>query len=330
MKRHPKFNIGTRIAITFTIISMVGFSALNLLNIQYYKKTMLRQNLKQAEELVKLKVTYRIIELPDDIIVSYNPINKENLILIDKLGNSYYYFNNSSINEDINKLAIILFGIESILFICLMLLNFQFTNKFITEIETNERFLNLLLLSFNHKICNFLSSQRINIDIVKQDGSERAIQRLEAAYLKIEEEMTRTLQLVKTHPLKIREQVSIDNIISQTINYFENDLSNRMIFYSKSNLSLEKPVLADEHDIRDILYNLMDNAVKYSINYINIRLSFKSKGAYIYIANDIVLESHSGTGLGLEIVETILKRYNGRLSVRRKNSYIVQVYISFK
>jgi len=330
MINRPKFHIGTKIAITFTIISMFGFSALNLLNIQYYKKTMLRQSLSQAEKIVKLKINYKFIDLPDDIIMSNTVINQENLILIDRVENCYYYFNYSSIMEDIHNLSIILFGIESILFICLILLNFQFTNKFISEIEASERFLNLLMLSFNHKICNFLTSQRINIDIVKQNGSPKAIERLETAYSKIDQEMKRTLQLVKTHPIKIQEEISLEDIINQTLVYFENDFEGRRVFYSKTNLDKDKPVLADENDIRDIVFNLMDNAVKYSINYINIRLSFEPKGVFIYIANDIVVESHCGTGLGLEIVDTILKRYKGWRTVRRKNSYIAVVWIPYK
>lgn len=344
MKIYPNLHIGTKIVITFTIISMVGFSALNLLNIQYYKKSLRERSLIQAEKIVKLKISNTNIELPDEIISTNTPINQGNFILIIKDRDVYYYLNDSSIIQSAIKLSIILFIIESILFICLMLLTYQFTNKFIAEIESNERFLNLLLLSFNHKICNFLMSQRINIDIIgayKQGSLEpcildmRAYQRLKSSYLKIEEEMKRTLQLLKTHPLKIKEEILIGDIINQTLLYFENDLTERTVFFSKTNLDSQKPIMADENDIKDILYNLMDNAVKYSINYINIRLSFVRKGVFIYIINDIAGESfaHEGNGLGLEIVNTILIRYKGRLSTRRKivaYSYIAQVWIPYK
>jgi hypothetical protein len=329
MKIYPKFHIGTKIAVTFTIISMVGFSALNLLNIRYYKNSLLRQSLNQAEKLVKLKITNINIELEDDIVNTQVPINDDNHVLIDKYGASFFYLNIDSINETVMKLSIILFGIESILFICLLILTFQFTNKFISEIETNERFLNLLLLSFNHKICNFLTSQRINIDIVKQSGSINAINRLETAYSKIEQDLKRTLQLVKTHPLKIKEKIILEDIIDKTIKYFENDLKDRQVFVSKPRLLQNHTVIADENDMLDILYNLMDNAVRYSINYINIKLTYKTKGVVLYISNDIAPESLSGSGLGLEIIKTILKRYNGRLNVRRKNSFIVKVWLPY-
>jgi len=98
-------------------------------------------------------------------------------------------------------------------------------------------------------------------------------------------------------------------------------------------------IQADELHFTNVLYNLIDNAIKYSNQEPEIRITTKSSGNYLVVSvadNGIGmsrdqqakifeqfyriptgnLHDVKGFGLGLSYVNTIVKRLNGSISVR--------------
>ena len=107
-------------------------------------------------------------------------------------------------------------------------------------------------------------------------------------------------------------------------------------------------VIADEDLIHQVLYNLVDNAIKFNKKngYINIKLSSNDKGLVFSIANSGSIipnpdlpyifdrfykidkarsASKDSTGLGLYLVKTILDIHNGTISVNSEKDTVFTV-----
>jgi two-component system phosphate regulon sensor histidine kinase PhoR len=112
------------------------------------------------------------------------------------------------------------------------------------------------------------------------------------------------------------------------------------------------PVAGDANQLRQVLANLLDNAIKYSPQGGNVELRLNRNGQYVAIAvvdcglgipqdeHDRIFEKFyrldpaltrgvNGTGLGLYISKELVERMRGRISVRsefgRGSTFIVEV-----
>jgi signal transduction histidine kinase len=97
--------------------------------------------------------------------------------------------------------------------------------------------------------------------------------------------------------------------------------------------------LADQDRLQQVLINLVDNAIKYSSNTVEIKLETREDQALIHVcdrgigislphqqrvferfyrSDDPSTRSRDGTGLGLAIAKSLIEGMNGRISLRSK------------
>jgi signal transduction histidine kinase len=337
---------GARIIFYFVVISVIWFFALNIISITYYKNTLEEMTAEQAALHLRLAQSGHAASMPGHLVASDRPLDDKSLILLPGASAGVnLYVRRAYMEERLKNFALVLFGVEASLFLSLMFFTYVVVRKFVRDIDSGEKFLNLILLSFNHKIGNFLAAQKLNVEIlreravsvseggaaaVSQDaagGDIRIIERLCANCQNMEADVGRTLRMVRAHAarVKFREKTDLMEAMKNTLELFNEE------FFSQKRLTthLESIIVkADPNDVENVFYNLVSNAVKYSDGSVHVRMS-KFRGIpRVFIRNDLTEEPTSGAGLGIEITNSIAEKNGWKVEVRKKTGYIV--YIKFK
>lgn len=130
----------------------------------------------------------------------------------------------------------------------------------------------------------------------------------------------------------------INNIIKKTAESFEGVCRNKKITLNLVFASQETHVDADVGKIQQVLYNLLDNAIKFSHSNSRIRISTEEKGEKVFISvkdygigipKDSIKKiwdrfyktdasrgrDKKGTGLGLSITKEIIQAHNENINV---------------
>ena len=321
-----KLHAGTRILIVFILVSVVWFAILNFVSVTYFRRT-LEGILKDRMSVAIRQYTQNTnCGLPEYIVSSNKLLTEKSMVLFAEESISgtmtYFYVKGAYFEGKIRDFAIIVLGIESSLFLSLILITYMIISKFVRDIESGGKFLNLLLLSFNHKIGNFITILKINIEILKENPCEkRSVERLSATTEKIEADLKRTFKMLREKGKTAKEEGNIRDCLLEALEFF-GMAANKGVFHTNI-----KPlvIMANPNDVGDVLYNLIDNALKYSNGCINIRTSSDNRYVYVFIRNELAVNSLRGTGLGLEITNNILKRCKGKLVFRKKGTH----YLTF-
>jgi signal transduction histidine kinase/ligand-binding sensor domain-containing protein len=146
------------------------------------------------------------------------------------------------------------------------------------------------------------------------------------------------------------KELNLEQLLAETIEQVREDFLNIPIKFDINN-SRQKPFFGDNRIIQNILLNLIDNGVKYSIidkNEVTIRISIDDyKNGVLMIVEDNGIginkeiqhkvfdmffrgtDQSKGSGLGLYLVKKIVNRLNGKIVINSipKSGTQVEVYI---
>jgi two-component system, OmpR family, sensor histidine kinase ArlS len=163
---------------------------------------------------------------------------------------------------------------------------------------------------------------------------KESVQAIDSEANRMNKLVEQMLSLAKNKQLQSRGKVNMVSIIDEVVKVFEG-ISDRAIV-SESNLDTIY-VEADRDQLKQLIYILLDNALKYSEDIIHIRLSQTNSTAVLEIQDygkGISQEDQKhifdrfyrvdkarnretgGTGLGLAIAKTIADAHDGELSVK--------------
>ena len=113
------------------------------------------------------------------------------------------------------------------------------------------------------------------------------------------------LTLNELDPKSVRLDISsfdINALIKHTIETFEGTCKKKKIQFQLTFSAEKELVSADKVKIGQVIYNLVDNSIKFSSENSNIFISVKEKG-------------EKGSGLGLSIVKETLLAHNENIDV---------------
>ncbi len=308
----------------FITILVIGISLINTISIIYFKFNLESSILKEINCYKKIFEYDPYFTPPPYILINkITAINKDYEV-VGKVKDYFIFLKKDYKKQKLKSFASTLFIWEAIIVISLIFVMYATIINFIKKEEENINFLEFLILSITHKIGNFLAIQKLNIEILKlKYPEEKAVNRIEENYRFIEKDFKITLEsiqnLKKTQKKKL---INFKDIVEQTVKNFEDVLKNK-----KLNLRLKDCYLKiSEIDAENIVFNLIENSVKYSQKSITIKICCTSKYFYLIIKNDIS-EQKEGTGIGLEIVRYLLEKNNGKLYTKAKKNYITVVKI---
>ncbi|ODA45003.1 sensor histidine kinase [Thermodesulfovibrio sp. N1] len=202
---------------------------------------------------------------------------------------------------------------ESLLVLLLMYLFYRVLVAISKKEIEYEEFLKLLIFVMSHKIGNFLSVMKTNLEILRIKPENRIIERLHTSCNILNEEITKTIETVKKLPAfrKDIKEINLKEILTKIISKFET--RKKIILSLKDSLTK-----ANEETIEIILFLIIDNAFKYSNSKIHIKI-FKK---FLAVRNDIA-ESDKGSGVGLQIVDYLAKKSGYTIKYRAKGEHFL-------
>jgi len=203
---------------------------------------------------------------------------------------------------------------EFLLVLSLMLILYKIIDRMLKQEKNYRDFLELIILTISHKLGNFLAVQKGNIEILKLGYDSKALNRLEISYNYIQEDLQKILETInrfKEIPAT-KEKINIRELVEKNLSLIEP--SCKLIINLK-----DVSINANRHIVENIIFSLIENAVKYSKERIHIRLSKN----FLAIRNDIA-QKEKGSGVGLKITEALAEKEGFKIKYQAKGeSYIV-------
>jgi two-component system, OmpR family, phosphate regulon sensor histidine kinase PhoR len=218
----------------------------------------------------------------------------------------------------------------------------------ITKIKANEQYRKEFLQNLGHELKTPLFAIQGYVETLldeKEDFTETQIVFLEHANRNVARltGLMKDLDVItkmETGSLQLQiHKFNLRNSIKPLVTDFEKDLNAKQITLSK-NISDDIQVLADEQKIKQVITNLVDNAIKYGKRNGQITINcFETDGKHVlieiaddgiglssnqlsrvferfYRTDEARLHSQGGTGLGLAICKHIIEAHNQQIHVR--------------
>jgi K+-sensing histidine kinase KdpD len=231
---------------------------------------------------------------------------------------------------------------EGLVFCILLFLGFRFIHKTIKTDMQLAKTENTFLLSVTHELKTPLASIRLMLDTLLKRKTDEETQRnmlnnAQIALNKLHQQIENILLATRTHGVGINlwnSTIELDSLADIAIKKYRQWYPDHFWILEKKG-ALNFPF--DPELMNAILSNLMDNAAKYSApgstitivldQTAEITIRVKDEGiGFKEQERDQVLKAfyrgvqsrtqQPGTGLGLHLVQNIIKIYNGSISIR--------------
>lgn len=179
-----------------------------------------------------------------------------------------------------------------------------------------EEFLKLLVTVLSHRFGNFLSAQKVNLELFGESPSPEAVSRLREACRAMERDLEALLRF-------LRSSLEETSLSAQTFSDCLKDLLRRLELQfgpRRVHLSLGKPLPPLSPELELLLFLLLENAFRHSNENIWIRTGCRQGRPYILILNDLSPQPVKGAGLGLYLARRLAERLNLELIIFQKSS----------
>lgn len=308
----------------FILISLViGLSMINLISLIELKEQLVVHSKLLAKSYVSPKGDIRD-NIPKFIKISEKYDINSNYEFVDKFSNYFISIKREYYSEKLKNHLLLLFMWEVILILSISILYFFTAYRMIQYRENFSKSFEVMLFVLGHKLKNFLSGQRINLEILGNQHSidDNPIRRLKIANKNLEFE----LDNIRTFVANFKKMKSGSNVLD-----FCSEIKEQWKELNTENIeknvtfNLQKAIRhrCNHQDIKYALYLILDNCVKYGQSKIIIRTFVFKKQKYIAFINDIDESIPRGLGVGLEIAEMLLRRNNISLNWKSHKRFIL-------
>ncbi len=239
-----------------------------------------------------------------------------------------------NILKDMYKLKAILFysffGISSIL----LVFSFYISKFILKPLKISMKKQEEFIQNASHDLKTPLSVISSNLQLMKHKNFKNVERNVAIAEnnLNYMKKIVEDMLFLSNIGHKSKEKVDINKIIKEILQDFEQQIRKKNI---KTEIKLDEnlQIEGNAEDIKRLLFNLIENAVKYNIENGKIIIESKNRAIYIKNTGDLIKEeekekifdrfyradksrSSEGTGLGLAIVKEIAKIYGIKIKVK--------------
>ena len=302
-----------KILTSFAVLTFIELSAVNLYTISLLKKEAEYNLFKEIKTAILLKKNG--FNPPNYILVSSRPISNPNYIFKAYLDDNFIYVRKGYLWSKLKKIVLSLLMWEFITVISVLLLAYTVVKRFYLREKSREEFLNLLLLSVTHKLGNFLSVQQVNLEILKDCGNKRAIERLASQTNRLKKDFERIMffmEKLKKGDESKKVKVNVKPVILENVKewvevYGEPD---RLI------LSVKDTYINTNPDyFGNIVSIVVENAIKYARSFVHIK-NFAGRNKICVIVRNDIGEVSEGRGVGTQIAKYMIERVGGSMRIR--------------
>ncbi|WP_456393606.1 sensor histidine kinase [Persephonella sp.] len=313
-----------KVLITFTFILALGLSAINLVAVLFFKYSIEGQIYRESRLYVEVYRYNPSVRLPEYIKLFDRLPDSPSYEIIGMVNGRYVTLDKEYKTRKTKEFATTLLMWDAVLILSTMLLIYFTIIKYIKKEEYLRRYLEILILTITHKLGNFLSVQRINIDLIKSKCRIKAVNRLESAYSLIEKDFKFTIRTLKNlgNAEKNIKTVNLKDLVEDILHHFIENLKDRDVITRLKNIYIK----IDPNDIENILFTVIENAVKFSEKRIHIKMCSDGKYVYIFIKNDVGTVN-KGAGIGLEIAEFLISQYGGEIKTHIGRDFLTVLKI---
>tara|TARA_R110002050_G_scaffold220557_1_gene356394 strand:- start:3129 stop:4394 length:1266 start_codon:yes stop_codon:yes gene_type:complete len=217
--------------------------------------------------------------------------------------------------------------------------------------------------NMTHEFKTPLSTIAISVEALKKpnilekpERLKRYTEIIQSENQRLQEQVERILQAatIEKEKVKIKTQpVDIHHVLSQIITIFEINIESKQGVITANLNATNTQISGDIEHLKNIFNNLIDNAIKYSPDHVDITISTKNVGDKIQISvadkglgisaehqRQIFdkfyrvptgnLHNVKGFGIGLNYVNLLIKKHNGTIEVNSKPGQGATFILSFK
>lgn len=277
-------------------------------------------------EAILLKKIYNFskeIMVPDYIYIGNNP--PKSFVPVDKVDNKVIAISTKNINKKLTNFAVTLFIWEAAIILALILVFYKTVIKYIKEEENIKQFLELTLLTITHKLGNFLSIYRVNIEILKDKCNSKALNRLDNAYKIMEKDFVFTTNSLKRLSFQEKniKRINLKIKIMEILSFFGQALSDKHLTIHLKDVYVK----IDEQDLENILFSIFENIAKYAYKSVHIKICTDKNHIFLIVRNDFKSIS-KGSGIGMKLAEFLISQYGGEIRTRAKKSFLTLLIFS--
>ncbi len=305
-----------KLILVFLVVIVLSLSIINFVSVSFY-----RHALEDAIKISAKYILYSNMTPPDFLVISPRPINGDDLSIVSYSENRYVYVKKEYIRDRVRSHALTLFIWESVLTLVLTYIFYLLVIRNVKKEKEREEFIEVLLLSITHRIGNFISVLKVNLELL-EPINERVLNRIQSSVDSMEHDYARTVEILKalkeTRYLS-KERIDLSELVrSLVINNYDGRI--------KLSVGKSVHVVANRSYLEILISQLLDNALKYSERFVHLKLCSHKGRAYLFIRNDVSRsKTYKGSGLGLKIADYIAKNIGANLGTRVKGRFLVYI-----
>ena len=311
----------TKIIVAVSLFLAIGLSILNGINMTFFKlliKEKLDTEIKLYSRVCKVNANCK---LPSYFYTSPVPSIDKSTKPVAKVNDGFLMVNVEHVNSELKSIAAVIFIWEAIILVVLVLIVVKAMNYYVKKERNVKEFLRLLLLVLTHKLGNLLAIQRLNIDMIESScGKSDALERLKRGYSLLESDFYFVLDSVK----EIGKERAIENVNLKEVTEQVFSQISPLAKGKKLDFKLEPALVKmNGKDAENLIYFLLENALKYSKSAVRIRTGKVGETVYFAVCNDIASRKEAGRGVGLELAKFLTDKYRGRLRTKVNGNFCV-------
>ena len=206
---------------------------------------------------------------------------------------------------------------ELVLVLVVSYIFFQLLRRYKRHKEEAAEFQGLLLQAVSHKLGNFLAAQRVDLELVRDSGSRRALARLERGTSFLERDFRHIIRVIRDYRFEEVERIPLDleEIGHKVVEQLRSELQDRL------RIRLQPaPMLGSRQEVETAVFLLLENAARYSDSRIYLRSGRVNGTSYLFIRNDVGGATAKGTGVGLGLAERLAGRNGMVLRTREREA----------
>jgi len=205
---------------------------------------------------------------------------------------------------------------------------YMLLSRYIEERKRHADLMEILLVAISHKMGNFLSTQRVNMEILRDEWDDRMLDKLVEGNKRLEEDLNKLTETINVLGRRCEKEEIIDlsEAIDDVMSQLKDGMENKRLIVRVKKAEIDGVGCGI---LRNVLYTVLENAVKYSSTCVHIRLFEGKRRYFLAVRNDIAIGAEEGSGLGLYIAERLGAIYGVELMHRAKRRhYLIILSVS--